>query len=82
MFGLLIQILLFFVGLIVPVQRAASLWGEERSGGVWQPGHAFKAIAEDFTTNTRLNELYPQSILHVSTPASRMVCMPRRHDRG
>lgn len=67
LFGVLVQILLFFVGLMVPVQRAASLWGkdlEERRGVVWQPGRALKAVAEQFPTNARMYLLYPQSILH------------------
>jgi hypothetical protein len=67
--ALLIQIMLFFVGLMVPVRRAASLWGkdlEERRGVVWQAGQALKSIAERFPVNSRIYLLYPQPPLQYS----------------
>jgi hypothetical protein len=67
--ALLVQILLFFVGLMVPVRRAASLWGknlEDRREVVWPPGRALKAFADKLPTDTRIYLLYPQPPLHYS----------------
>jgi hypothetical protein len=65
--ALLVQVLLFFVGLDDPIHRIKVLWGkklEERRAIVWQPGSALKAIAERFPPASRLYLMYPQPLVH------------------
>jgi hypothetical protein len=64
--ALLVQILLFYVGLLDPVRRTASVWGknlEERRAVVWGPGAQLKSIAERFPPNARIYMLEPQQAL-------------------
>jgi hypothetical protein len=65
--ALLVQISLFFVGLMDPVQRTASLWGktlEERRAVVWQLGAVLTSVAERFPEDSRIYLMYPDSSLH------------------
>jgi hypothetical protein len=65
--ALLVQVSLFFVGLADPIHRIDLLWGkglEERRAIVWQPGSAFKAIAERLPPESRLFLMYPQPLVH------------------
>ena len=70
LFALLIQILLFFVGLMDPVRRAASLWGksrDERLTVVWQPGSVFTSIAKQFPMNARIFLMHPNAMLQYNS---------------
>jgi hypothetical protein len=65
--ALLVQISLFFVGLMDPVQRTASLWGktlEERRTVVWQLGAGLTSLAKRFPEDARIYLMYPDSGLH------------------
>jgi len=68
--ALLVQILLFFVGLMDPVRRAASLWGksrDERLTTVWQPGSVFTSVAKQFPVNARIFLMHPNAMLQYNS---------------
>ena len=64
---ILLQVGLFFVGLMVPVKLAAKLWGksrQERLQIVWAPGAALSTVADQFPTNASIFWSYPESALY------------------
>jgi hypothetical protein len=64
---ILLQVGLFFVGLMVPVKLAADLWGksrQERLKVVWEPGGALSRAADQFPTNASIFWAYPDSALY------------------
>ena len=63
----LVQVLLFYVGLIQTTRRIAVLWGrgiEERRLLVGQPWSVFRSIAEQFPENAKIYLLYPEQHIH------------------
>jgi hypothetical protein len=62
-----IQVLVFFIGLMVPVQRVATLWGksfEDRQLVLWRPGQALTQIAKKFPEDAKIYFEYPDLLLH------------------
>lgn len=65
--ALLVQIGMFFIGLLVPVHRIATLWGksfEDRQLVVSQPARVLSQIAEQFPVNAKIYLMDPQLLLH------------------
>lgn len=63
---LLVQIGLFFIGLLVPVRRFV-LWGktrEERLALVWPAGRSLEAMAKEFPLDARIYMVDPDSFIH------------------
>jgi hypothetical protein len=63
----LVQILLFYVGLLQTTRRIMGIWGksvEERRAMLGQPWAALKPIAERFPEDARIYVLYPEQHLH------------------
>ena len=62
----LIQIGLFFIGLLVPVRRFV-LWGltrEQRLEVIWQPGLVLETMAKRFPLDARIYMVDPDGFLH------------------
>jgi len=65
--ALLVQIGMFFVGLLVPVHRVTTLWGksfEDRQLVVCQPARVLSQIAEQFPVDAKIYLTDPQLLLH------------------
>jgi len=63
----LVQILLFYVGLIQTTRRIAAVWGrnlEERRAMLSQPWGVFKSIADRFPMAARIYLIYPEQHVH------------------
>ena len=70
-FLILFQVGLFFVGFMVPVNRAVSLWGkdrQERLRVVWPLGLLAEVIADQFPTNSVIFWTHPQSGAYQQLP--------------
>ncbi|MGD1020849.1 MAG: hypothetical protein ABSA12_16180 [Verrucomicrobiia bacterium] len=68
--ALLMQISLFFVGIMDPYTRGMSLWGknlEERRGIVCAAGRALTHLADQFPQDAGIYLIYPQGFLHMNT---------------
>ncbi len=64
---LLVQIGMFFIGLLVPVHRITTLWGksfEDRQVVVCQPARVLSQIAEQFPVDAKIYLMDPQLLLH------------------
>jgi hypothetical protein len=64
---LLAQVLCFFLGLMVPLNRVAILWGksvEERLAMLAPAGHAIKNIADKLPIDARVYLMYPDATTH------------------
>ena len=65
--ALLVQVGMFFVGLLVPVHRLTTLWGksfEDRQLVVSQAARVLSEIADRFPVDAKLYLTYPQRQLH------------------
>ena len=65
--AVLVQIGMFYVGLLVPVRRVVTLWGKsfgERQQVVWQVGRALTEIAAQFPPDAKIYLVDPQLLLH------------------
>lgn len=65
--AVLVQIGMFYVGLLVPVRRVVALWGKsfgERQQVVWQPGRVLTQIAAEFPLDAKIYLVDPQLLLH------------------
>jgi hypothetical protein len=65
--AVLIQVLLFFVGLLVPMRRVAMMWGksfEDRQLAVWQPGRVISQVARQFPPDAKIYFEDPDLLLH------------------
>jgi hypothetical protein len=65
--ALLVQIGMFFVGLLVPVRRIESLWGksfEDRQMAVCQPARVLTQLADQFPIDAKIYMTDPQLLLH------------------
>jgi hypothetical protein len=64
---LLLQVLCFFFGLMVPVNRVVTLWGrsvDERLAQLAPAGHAIKGIADKLPMDARVYIMYPDASVH------------------
>jgi hypothetical protein len=65
--ALLLQIGMFFIGLLVPVRRIEMLWGKsfaDRQMAVCQPARILTQIADQFPMDARIYLMDPQLLLH------------------
>jgi len=65
--ALLVQVGMFFTGLLVPVHRIATLWGksfEDRQQVVSQPARVLSQLAEQFPIDAKIYLVDPQLLLH------------------
>jgi len=65
--ALLVQIGMFFIGLLVPVRRIEMLWGksfEDRQMAVCQPARVLTQFADQFPINAKIYLTDPQLLLH------------------
>jgi hypothetical protein len=64
---LLLQVLSFFFGLTVPLNRVVTLWGksvDERLALLAPAGHAIKDIADKLPIDARVYIMYPDATIH------------------
>lgn len=65
--ALLVQIGMFFIGLLVPVHRIEMLWGksfDDRQMAVSQPARVLTQLAKQFPINAKIYMTDPQLLLH------------------
>lgn len=65
--AVLLQVMLFWVGFLVPARRIAILWGksrQERLHLLWQPGFVLSQVAERFPADARIYMVDPELLIH------------------